>query len=116
MEFSTDHFETMHTCSTQSEDVHVQLLNWQLPVLNQRKEENDHWKYFMINLTTETISWSISNRRMSTENISINLHVSYVVRLGLELVTPESAVRHGTYCAMEPSYMCIYLYANSNDG
>ena len=53
---------------------------------------------------------------MSTENISINLHVSYVVRLGLELVTPESAVRHGTYCAMEPSYMCIYLYANSNDG
>ena len=24
--------------------------NWQLPFLNQRKGENDHWKYFMINL------------------------------------------------------------------
>ena len=24
--------------------------NWQLPFLNQRKEENDRWNYFMINL------------------------------------------------------------------
>ena len=30
--------------------MHSFARNWQLPFLNQRKEENDHRKYFMINL------------------------------------------------------------------
>ena len=33
---------------------------------------------------------------------TINLHESCVAELGLELETPESAVRHTTDCTIEP--------------
>ena len=33
--------------------------NWQLPFLNQRKEENDHRKYFMINLHERMLLTSV---------------------------------------------------------
>ena len=48
--------------------------NWQLPFLNQRKGENDRWKYFMINLHERMLptsagvepatSWSPVGRRI----------------------------------------------------
>ena len=36
--------------------------------------------------------------------LMINLHKSNAIKLGCELVTPGSANRHATDCAMEPSY------------
>ena len=37
----------------------------------------------------------------------INLHESYVAELGFELMTPGSAVRCTTYCAMELGPLCL---------
>ena len=61
--------------------------NWQLPFLNQQKGENDHRKYFMINIY-ERMNWQVYYVHFHTlsYNIQIYTHHQTMVTITLVLV------------------------------
>ena len=45
------------------------------------------------------------------KDFMINLHKSYIAKLGFELETPGSTVRYATNCAMKPDPLrCLFSF------
>ena len=102
--------------------------NWQLPFLNQRKGENDHRKYFMINLHERMLptsagvepgtSWSPVGRRIQLSHrgrlgTAQMMIFSLVVMIGLEKCCITSAcLQWLRWASRGPWASCfpIYLY------